>query len=168
MSLLALLIPAVMAVLLDLTLAPDLRLFGAHPSFSVALIAVWAIVRRRDEVVVMAPAVGLLLGILGNEPLGASVLGLTPVVLLAWPRHPESSKGRFSALLVTAFLGAAAYVLIVMLITALAARELPGPGDTIRIMGVAALLTTVFACMLYWPLARTSTNTRARGEFHRF
>lgn len=168
MSLLLLLIPGAAAVLLDLTLSPALRILGAHPSFSVALVATWAVLRRREETMVLAPATGLLLGLLGNEPLGASVLALTPVVMLGWLRDPAETGGRFAATLGVAAVGAAAYVAVVALAAALTGRALPAPAAAAQAMAGAALLTVPPAAVLYWPLARAAWQPRVRGEFRRY
>lgn len=168
MSLILLLIPAFLAALLDLTAVPAFRFFGAHPSLSVAIIAVWAVLRRREEAMVMAPAAGLTLGLLGNEPLGASILGLAPVVLLAAMRNPEMTEGRFSIAIGVALAGAAVYVFMVAVLTAIAGKLAPEPLPLLRQMAGTALLTAPLTAMLYLPLVRIAWQPHLHGDFRRY
>ncbi|MBI2761739.1 MAG: hypothetical protein HYX51_09985 [Chloroflexi bacterium] len=168
MSLLLLLIPAAAAALLDLTLFANIRLLGAHPLLSVALVSVWAVLRRREEAMVLAPAAGLLLGLFGNEPLGASVLGLAPLVLMAAMRDPSTPDGRLSMCVWVAFAGAALYVALVTIVDSIVNRTAPGLAPTVRQMGAAAVLTAVLSAVLYLPLIRTAWQPRVPGHFRRY
>lgn len=163
-----LLLAALAAALTDLTVTPSFRAFGGHASLSVALVAVWAVLRRPDEAMLLAPAAGLLLGLLGNEPLGASVLALAPAVLLASLRNPASTEGRFTAAMAIAFAAAAAYVVVVTLTEAAVSRSAPAPRDTLRAMVGSAVLTASLAVLLYWPVARAAWQPRVRGRFRRY
>jgi rod shape-determining protein MreD len=167
-SLILLLIPAFLAALFDLTVASAFRLFGAQPSITVALLAAWAVLRRREEAMLMAPAAGLVLGLLGNEPLGASMLGLAPVVLLASMRNPEVTEGRIYIAVAVALGGAAAYVLIVAVITSIAGKFAPEPQALLRQMAGTALLTAPMTAMVYFPLARIAWQPHLRGDFRRY
>lgn len=168
MSILLLLLPALTAALLDLTLSPGLRAFGGHPSVSVALVAAWAVLRRREEAMLLAPLTGLLLGLLGNEPLGASLLALAPTVVVAQLHDVNKPEGRLTATLGTAFAGAALYVALVAATEAAVGRGVPAPAAMLRAMGATGLLTTAIALLLYWPLARSAWQPRVHGEFRRY
>lgn len=168
MRVVLLLLTAVIAVLLDLTLGPSLRAFGAHPSFAVALVTVWSVLRRRQEAMLLAPAAGLLLGLLGNQPIAAAVMALALVVLLASLRDPNASEGRFRATLMIAAAGSAAYVVLILIATLLAGQRLPAPDVITRAIGGAALLTAPLAAVLYWPVARAAWQPRIRGQFRRY
>ena len=168
MRLVFLFVTAAVAVLLDLTLGPGLRALGAHPSFTVALVTVWAVLRRRQEAMVLAPAAGLLLGLLGTQPLGVAVLALALVVLLASLRDANGSEGRFRATLVIAAAGSAAYAVLIVIATLLAGQRLPAADVITRAIGGAVLLTTPLAAVLYWPVARAAWQPRIRGQFRRY
>ncbi len=168
MSLLALLIPALMAAILDLALASQLELFGGRPIISVAVVAVWTVLRRREEAMVLAPVTGLLLGLLGSEPLGASVLGLIPVVLIAGLRDPSAAEGRFVMTLIAAAAGAGLYVLVVALTNAGVARVALAPLATIRAALAAVVFTTPVAGLLYFPMTRVAWRERMPGQFRRY
>ncbi len=168
MSLLALLIPALIAAVLDLTVGSQLDLFGGRPAFAVAVVAVWAVLRRRDEALVLAPLTGLLLGLLGNEPLGASVIGLAPVVLIAGLRDPSAVEGRFAMTLIAAAAGAALYTLVVAIANAAVVRVGLAPLATLRAALAGAVFTTPVAGLLYFPMTRVAWRERMPGQFRRY
>jgi hypothetical protein len=167
-SLLLLLLPAASAAMLDLSLFANIRLLGSHPLLSVALVSVWAVLRRREEAMVLAPATGLFLGLFGSEPLGASVLGLMPLVLLAAMRDPSVPEGRFSMCVWVALAGAALYVALVTVADSAVNRAAPALLPTLRQMGGAGVLTAVLAAVVYLPLIRTAWQPRVPGHFRRY
>lgn len=168
MSLVLLLLPAVLTALLDLTTAPTIRLFGAHPSLCVALLSVWAVLRRREEAMVLAPVMGLTLGLLGNEPLGVSVIGLAPVVLLAARRNPEIAEGRFVTALGIAALGAAVYTLVLAVAVSVQGKVAPSPSALLRGLAGTVVLTAAVAALVYLPLMRVAWQPHVRGDFRRY
>jgi hypothetical protein len=153
--------------LLDLALFANVRVFDSHPSGAVAAVAVWCVLRRRDEAMLLAPAAGLFLGLLGNEPLGASVLGLAPTVLLAVRRAPPAADGRFLTTLEAAAAGSALYSLTLAVLVALL-RQVPlAPVALARQMITSGLLTALVAAVLYWPMAHVAWQARLPGRFQR-
>lgn len=167
MSPVLVLLTAVIVTLLDLTILPGVRVFDAHPSAAVATVAVWSVLRRREEAMLLAPATGLGLGLLGNEPLGASILGLAPTVLLGLRRDPATPDGRFTATLWAACLGTVAYTVTLAVLLA-ALRDVPfAPLALARQTAVSAALTALLAGMLYWPVARVAWQARLPGRFRR-
>jgi rod shape-determining protein MreD len=166
-SLVALFFPAAAAALLDLTLGAAIVVLGGHPSFSVAVVAVWAALRPREEAMVIAPVAGLLLGLLGHEPLGASMVALAPVVLLGCLRDPASVQRRLAAALGTACAGGAAYVAVVALIEGMALHALPPASVTLGAMAGTALASTVLALVLYWPVGRFAWRPATWGDVRR-
>ncbi len=161
------LLTALLVALLDLTLLPSMRLLGAHPSGAVAAVAVWSVLRRREEAMLLAPTTGLFLGLLGNEPLGASVLGLAPTVLLATRRDPAASGGRLAATLWAACTGTAAYTVTLAVLLALLRGVPLAPLAVARQMAVGGVLTALLAGVLYWPVARVAWQVHLPGRFRR-
>jgi rod shape-determining protein MreD len=167
-SLLVPALTALLAALLDLTAASRLSLFGGHPSVCVAVVAAWTVLRRRRAAMTLAPLAGIALGLLGNEPLGASVLGLAPVVLLGQLRDRDRPEGRLRATVGLALAGAAAYVLIVALVEAAVFRMVPPVVAVARAGAGAAVLTAALTAVLYWPLARSAWMPHVPGQFRRY
>lgn len=76
-------IGAVLAVLLQLVLAPNIAVFGALPNFVMAYVLVLAVVRPDGAGPVLAFALGLVFDFLGMGPVGAMAFLLTLVSFLA-------------------------------------------------------------------------------------
>lgn len=158
---------ALLAILLDLTLFAGLRLWGGHPSAVTAVIATWSVLRRREEVMILAPLCGLGLGLLGNEPLGASLIALAVIAFLGWSRTPDRTEGRFLHAMGVAGSGALLYVAILTLVVGAADRVFPDLASLVRSMAGAAILTILLAAVLYLPLARTAWRHNVPGQFRR-
>lgn len=74
---------AVVAVLLQLVLAPNIAVFGALPNFVLAYVLVMAVVRPDRTGPVLAFVLGLVFDLLGTGPVGAMAFLLTLASLLA-------------------------------------------------------------------------------------
>ncbi len=159
---------AVAAVLVDVAFAPGATLFGVRPELTLVLIALWAALRPQPEVMLLAPAAGLTLGLLGNEPLGASVLAFAPIVLAGGSRNGASTERRFvfsiglvaaSTLVYAPALAAASWLL---------GDPVPLGSGALRTVATVMLLNAALAAVLYWPLARLSGDPAARNELRRY
>jgi len=90
------------------------------------------------------------------------------VVLLASMRNPDVTEGRFYIAVAVALGGAAAYVLIVAVITSIAGRIAPEPLALLRQMAGTAVLTAPVTAVVYFPLARIAWQPHLRGDFRRY
>ncbi|MFN8557775.1 MAG: hypothetical protein U0531_10650 [Dehalococcoidia bacterium] len=162
-----LVLTALVAALLDLTVFGEIRVAGVHGSLTAALVAVWTVTRGRQESMFLAPVAGLLLGLLGPGPLGASVLALAPAVLLGALRRPDHEPRRFPLSVMAAGGGGMAYVIIMGLIQTVATRSLPA----LQPLAVAALggaaITAVLGTLVYLPVARLAPS-RGAGAAQRY
>jgi rod shape-determining protein MreD len=159
---------AFVAVLLDVSMAPGAAVFGVRPSLVVVLVGLWAALRPDVEVMVLAPTAGVLLGLLGNEPLGVSVLALTPIVLLGLSQSPRTSERRFLFAIVLVITGSLAYVFVYTLAARLQGAPAPVGLGVLRVVILAALLNGLLAAVLYWPLARTAPTAPVRSDLRRY
>ena len=159
---------AFLAVLLDVSLAPGATFLGGRPSLVLVLVGLWAALRPEAEVMVLAPVAGLLLGLLGNEPLGASVLALAPIVLLGLSQRPRATERRFLFSVLLVVTGTLAYALVYTLVARLWHAPAPFSLGAVREVTLVALLNGVLAAVLYWPLARTAPTAPVRNDLRRY
>lgn len=159
---------AFVAVLLDVSLAPGATFLGGRPSLVLVLVGLWAALRPEAEVMVLVPVAGLLLGLIGNEPLGASVLALTPFVLLGLTQRPRTSERRFLFAVLLVLTGTLAYALIYTVVARLWGEPAPITVEAMRAVTLAALLNGLLAAVLYWPLARTAPTAPVRSDLRRY
>ncbi len=159
---------ALLSVLIDLSFAPGATLFGARPELALVLVALWAALRPQAEAMVLALAAGIGLGLLGSEPLGASVLALAPIVLLGSLSDGRSTERRFIFSIGLVMLGTLVYALALAGASWLLGEGYPlGPGS-LRSFGTVMVLNAALAAVLYLPLARISADPAARNELRRY
>lgn len=156
-----------LVAILDISAGSTVRAFGGSPSVAVALLAVWGVVRPREEALLIAPAAGVTLGLLGQGPLGAPLLALLPVVLLGAIRAPEASGRRLTAVVLIAITGAVINAAVLTGVDLIAARQSPPPIAAVSALVGAALLTAPVALLIYCLVARFAWQPRAPGEFRR-
>lgn len=160
------LLPALVAVLLDVSAAPTATLWGSRASVAVAMVAVWGAVRPLDDLFLLTLMIGLGLGLLGNEPLGTSLVALTPVALLATTTVAASRPRRLAMAVGLAAVGTPVYVLLHALLLRLFGGQPDFAMASFRLIGVTTVLTVLSAGLLYLPLALVSRGgtDRARSQ----
>ncbi|MDQ4100524.1 MAG: rod shape-determining protein MreD, partial [Chloroflexota bacterium] len=149
MSTILLLLLAFACVLLEIAFAPGATVFGGRAQLSLVVIALWSVLRPADEAMLLAPAAGLLLGLLGNEPLGLSVLAFAPVVALGMLNEERSIERRFVLTLGLVALGTFVYAVADLTIFRLAGRTIPVAFSTLQAVLVVTILNLVLAAVLY-------------------
>jgi len=150
---LVLAVPAtVFLAVLQVSAAPSFTWLGVHPDLLVAWIGCWAMIRGRDETIVLTGVAGLSLGLLAPEPLGASLLALMPLCLVVLATDlPALSRG-FPLTLAIVFVAGLLYP-ILLAIAGLAGGDSFGPPlGVLRIAPRVAILDVATAALLYWPL----------------
>lgn len=155
------------AVLCDFALAPGAEFLGVRPSITLVLVVLWSALRPLNEAMLLAPVAGLLLGLLGTEPLGVSVLAFAPVVLLGGFNAARGRERRalFAAGLVVA--GTLVYTLLYLILTRLAGGSVTVSTGTLRPLLAILAVNCLVAAVLYWPIAWTSDARAGRRQFRR-
>jgi len=168
MTTLLLLLLALAAVLVDLSVAPGATLFGVRPQFTLVLITLWAALRPDLEVMLLAPAAGLLLGLLGNELLGASVLALAPVVVVSMSIHTRITERRLPLTLSVVAAGTVAFAVTHAIIGRFGGASVLPALSWLGAVLALALLNTGLAAALYWPLSRLPVASATRNVLRRY
>lgn len=164
MSVLLLLIPACTAVLLDLALFADVRLLGGQPLATVAFLACWSVLRPQEESLILAPVAGLLFGLIGNEPLGTSILALAPIIILATAWSGSDNRSRLPVALALAGAGSAVYVLLSVVVGGAVQRSFPRPTDVLGCMIGTSLLTVPVTALVYFMTIPFAAAPHRRGR----
>ena len=159
---------AVSAAVVDIAFAPGATIFGGRAQVTLVLVALWAALRPQSEAMLLAPVAGLVLGVLGNEPLGASVLALAPVVLLGGMRDGRSTERRFITSIGLVLAATPVYTVALALLSRLFGAGWHIAAGSVGSLAVIMLLNGLVAAVLYWPLARLSGDPAARNELRRY
>ncbi len=130
----------------------DVRVLGATPDLGFALVAVWALTRDQRQALAMAVPLGLVPGLLGAQPLGASLAAIAPVVAFANVRELGWLRGEFPVDLLVTGAAAACYPPIQATMWTLAGQ---GAGMWSAVAGTLpgfVLAEVALAALLYWPV----------------
>ena len=136
------------AALLQTALLPRWQLLAVTPGLVVVLILGWSAYRGVPEALTWVFAAGLLLDVLGLDPLGANAMALLPVALLG-----GLARGRFfhSALVFPMVLAMAATFAYVGVLLGL--RGLLGEGSTAaQALGAMTMLQALMNALLVPPI----------------
>jgi len=164
MSTVLILALAAACVVLDISFAPGATLLGGRAQLTLVVVALWAALRPEAEAMLLAPVAGVLLGLLGNEPLGLSLIAFAPVVALGAMREERSTERRFASTIGLVAIASLVYVVAAVVISRVAGQTLPLRLGSFRTIAVVTALNLGLATVLYWPLARTAGDPGARPE----
>src|SRR3989304_1059960 len=84
-----------MAALLQTSALTSFTVLGVHPNLVLVLLVSWAIVRGRDDAMVVVPMGALVLGLMDSQLLGLALLAAIPIVLLTEIREARIVQGDF-------------------------------------------------------------------------
>lgn len=152
------------SVLVDVAAAPGAEIFGVRAQFTLVLVALWSVLRPSAEVMLLAPAAGLLLGLLGSEPLGVSVLALTPIAVLGLSSNSRSTERRVLTSIGLVVAGTLAYALIHGFVSGLLGGPFSLGIDRLRSLFALCLVNAALAAVLYWPLAKLPGDVAVRNQ----
>jgi rod shape-determining protein MreD len=147
-------------------LLAQVDLWGARPNLMLLVVLVWSVIRGVDEGMVWGFIGGLVVDLLSGGTLGATVLALLAVALLAgqpWGRGIGSPTIR---LLLLAFVAVLAYHLILlMVLTFWTGYRVDWAWAILRVAGPSALLNTSLAPFVQRSLAWLERRTRQERLF---
>jgi len=103
---------SIFIVVLQVAAAPSFTYLGVHADLPVVWLGCWAAARGRRELLPLVGVTGLALGLLGREPIGASVLALLPLAGLAVLDESPAIVGRFVTALLVVFVGGVMFAVI--------------------------------------------------------
>ena len=161
----AFLVAALLAVLHVSTLQ-YVEVLGVTPDLLLIFAACFAVLRREEEALVVVPVAGLLRDLTTSDPLGMSMLGFAPIVLLAAAAKMRAMDSQFIPAVVVTFLGSLAYVVISMIVLAAAGQAIEARDSLTRVALPLAVVNALFSPMLYMPMSwfRTPVEPRVLGS----
>jgi hypothetical protein len=151
-----------LVVVLQVAAAPSFHLLGVHADLPVVWLSCWAAVRGRQEAMLLIPLAGLGLGLLGREPLGASLLALLPVLAIGWLEDGRAGRGQFLTTLLMIFVAGFLYSVIHAVASFAGGEGMGPPLNVLRVAPRAAMLDVLTAALWFWPI-RLVFGKRSRG-----
>ncbi len=154
---------AFFAAVVAASVAPYVRVLGVSPDPVLIFAACWAMIRGQREAMIVVPMAGLLSGLTTSGPVGASVLALSPIVLLAGLRDVRPVESDFLPTLVVVALASLAYAVISMTVLTAVGDDVPWGTGLLRVAFPSMLVNALFAVIVYLPMRWLSPRPRVEG-----
>jgi rod shape-determining protein MreD len=160
MSLLVAAVGAVVAALLDLTIAPYLTVAGAHPDFVLICAVIWTVVAGIEGGLIWAFIGGLMIDFLAPRPLGSTAFTLLVCVGGASFFSRLMGRSRYLMPIVAVLVFAIVNGLLFLLVYGALRGPIPA-ADPIGVVIPGAIYDAVLAAII-GPIAVTATARRQR------
>jgi len=154
---------AFFAAVLAASVAPYVKVLGVTPDPVLIFAACWAMIRGQWEAMVVVPMAGLLRDLTTSDPVGTSVLALSPIVLLAVLRDLRPVESDFLPALAVVAVASLAYAVISMTVLTAVGDDVPWGTGLLRVAFPSALVNALFAVIVYLPMRWLSPRPRAEG-----
>lgn len=158
----------VFVVIVQITVAPSLRVFGVHADLAIVWLGCYAAVRPSAvDVLPLVLTAGLTLGLSGAEPFGASLLALLPLAGLVLAKDLVPLPSRYFAALLIVGVAGFCYALLQPLAAVAAGEGLGPPLNLVRVAPRAAIVDTLTALLWFWPVRLLFAARPTLGSFRR-
>jgi len=154
---------AFFAAVIAASMAPHVRVLGVTPDPVLIFAASWAMVRGQREAMVVAPMAGLLRDLTTSDPVGTSVLALSPIVALAALRDLRPVESDFLPALVVVAVASLAYALVSMTVLTAVGDDVPWATGLLRVAFPSMLVNALFTVVVYVPMRWLSPQPRTEG-----
>ena len=142
---------------------PYVKVLGVAPDLVLIFAASWAMIRGQREAMVVVPVAGLLRDLTASDPLGTSVLALSPIVLLAVVRELRPLESDFLPALAVVATASLAYAVISMTVLTAVGEDVPWGTALLRVALPSMLVNPLFAVIVYLPMRWLSPHPKAES-----
>ena len=129
------------------------EVLGVTPDLLLIFAACFAVLRREEESLVVVPLAGLLRDLTTSDPIGTSVLGFAPIVLLAAAVRLRGMESQFIPSVIVSFTGSIAYVVVTMGVLGMTGHTIDPVQSVIRLALPLAVADALFTPVLYMPMS---------------
>ena len=141
-----------LAAVLAASVAPYVKVLTVAPDFVLIFAACWAMIRGQGEAMVVVPMAGLLRDLTTSDPVGTSVLALSPIVALAIVRELRPVDSEFVPTLAVVSAASFAYAVISMAVLTVVGDGVPWGTALLRVALPSMLVNPLFAVLVYPPM----------------
>ena len=151
------------AVVLATSVIPYVKVLGVAPDLVLIFAACWAMIRGQREAMVVVPVAGLLRDLTTSDPVGTSVLALSPIVLLAVVRELRPLESDFLPALAVVATASLAYAVISMTVLTAAGEDVPWGTALLQVALPSMLVNSLFAVIVYPPMRWLSPRPKVES-----
>jgi rod shape-determining protein MreD len=130
-----------------------IEVLGVTPDLLLIFAACFAVLRSQDEALVVVPMCGFLRDLTTSDPIGTSILGFAPIVLLAAVAHLRAMDSQFIPAVAVTFLGSISYTLVSMLVLGFTGQEIEPWPAIFRLALPLAVVNALFTPAVYMPVS---------------
>ena len=152
MKYLAALAGAFLAAVLTASLSPYVKVLGVAPDFVLIFAACWAMVRGQSDAMFVVPIAGLLRDLTTSEPLGPSVLALSPIVFLSLLRELRPVESDFLPALALVDTASLTYAILSMTVLTAVGDDVAWGTALLRLAVPSIIVNPLFAVIVYPPM----------------
>jgi rod shape-determining protein MreD len=151
------------AAVLAASVMPYVKVLGVAPDLVLVFAACWAMVRGQGEAMVVVPVAGLLRDLTTSDPIGTSVLALSPIVLLAVVRELRPLESDFLPTLAVVAMASLAYAVISMVVLIAVGDDVPWTTALLGVTLPSMLVNPLLAAIVYPPMRWLSPRPKAES-----
>ena len=149
------------AAMLAASVVPYVSVLGVTPDVVLIFAACWAMIRGQREAMVVIPLAGLVRDLTTSDPVGTSILALSPIVLLAAVRDLRPVESEFLPTLAVVAAASLAYALVSASVLTAVGDDVPWRTALLRIALPSMLVNPLFTVLVYPPMRWLSPHPRA-------
>ena len=154
---------AFFAAVLAASVTPYVKVLGVAPDLVLVLAVCWAMIRGRQEAMVVVPIAGILRDLTTSDPVGTSVLALSPIVLLAAARDLRPVESEFLPALAVVAAATLAYAVVSMTVLTAVGDDVPWGTGLVRVALPSMLVNALLAVIVYPPMRWLSPRPKAES-----
>ncbi len=149
-----------MVAILATSVVPYVKVLGVAPDIVLIFAACWAMVRGQGEAMVVVPMAGLLRDLTTSDPVGTSVLALSPIILLAAIRDLRPVESDFLPTLAVVAIASLAYSVISLTVLTAVGENVPWGTAMLRVALPSMLVNPLFTVLIYSPMRWLTTRPK--------
>lgn len=140
--------------------------WGAQPNLMLLVVLIWSVVRGVEEGLVWGFIGGLVIDLFSGGPLGATVLALLAVALLAGQPWGQGIGSSVIRLLLLTFVAVLLFHVILLMILSWTGYNVVWGWAILRVAGPSALLNAALSPFIQQPLNWLERSTRRERSFN--
>jgi len=149
-----------LVAILATSVMPYVKVLGVAPDLVLIFAACWAMVRGQGEAMVVVPMAGLLRDLTTSDPVGTSMLALSPIVLLAVIRDLRPVESDFLPTLAVVATASLAYSVVSMTVLTAVGDDVPWGTGMLRVALPSMLVNPLFTVLIYSPMRWLTTRPK--------
>ena len=149
-----------LVAILATSVMPYVKVLGVAPDLVLIFAACWAMVRGQGEAMIVVPMAGLLRDLTTSDPVGTSMLALSPIVLLAVVRDLRPVESDFLPTLAVVATASLAYAVVSLTVLAAIGYDVPWGTAMLRVALPSMLVNPLFTVLIYSPMRWLTTRPK--------